>query len=130
MFIGQAVNELKDIQVLESVISFKKGERFFARDGVLYEQINAGNIKVLFETQKIKNEELKDFVVFENEKNKVDIEALIKSGDTNAYKDAKTEANSLKDENMRLKKELEEAKKKTAGESKNEEEKNDKRKGK
>lgn len=111
MFIGQATKDLKDIQVCDKVMSFEKDHRFFARDGVLYEQIQAGNIKVVIESSKVKNEDLKDFVVFETESNKNEIEALIKAGDTNAYKDMRTQVNSFKEENERLKKELEELKK-------------------
>lgn len=111
MFIGIATRDLGDIQVCDRVISFKKDARFYAQDGVLYEQIKAGNIRVLAQSDRIKNDSIEGFIEFENDGNRTDMETLINLGDGEAYRDMRFQVNDLKDENYKLKKELEELKK-------------------
>lgn len=107
-YIGTATADLKDIEVFDKKFSFKKDVRFIARDGVLRNQIIAGNIKVLAETKQFDNKDIEGAVVFENEKNKADITAIAASTNTKAVKDIASEAYALEKELAETRKSLKE----------------------
>lgn len=115
-WIGQATRDLNDIQVRSKKYDFKKDARFMAQDGILFNQLQAGNIKLLVETK----EEIKEAIVFETEATEKDFDALIdlKKNDLSKISNIYAENAKLKAENKSLKKELDELKAETESEQK------------
>lgn len=70
MFIAEATIDLKNIKIFDKFFNISASKPFLARDGILHEQIKAGNIIILAESSEVDNSFIDDYISFKNENNK------------------------------------------------------------
>ncbi len=122
MFIGIAKLDLINHNVYEKQYTIKKGQRFLARSGILFNEYRAEMIDILKTVDSKDDSYLdKEYLELENDKNKEYIDIELHGEDAESYKKLKAENERLKAEKEKREKEdkeKEEAEKKAKKEDK------------
>lgn len=104
MFIGVAKIDLINHNVYEKQYTIKKGQRFLARSGIMYNEYRAEMIDIL-KTVNTRDDDYLDgcYLELENDSNREYIDVELHGEDAESYKQLKAQNEALKKENEELK---------------------------